>query len=67
MKTKTVEYFVDLMPGWQDFTNGNPYMATSLNPCRATDGCVRLRVLVELPCIGGSADVSETITATVDK
>lgn len=61
MKTKKVEYYVDLYPGWQD---------SGCLPCMAPDPCGepiaggrRVRVVVELPCIGGKEAVTETYHA----
>jgi hypothetical protein len=66
MTTKKVEYYVDLAPGWQDW-DYNPYlMATRVVPPTLLPGNIRVRVVVELPCIDGTALASETITAQVD-
>ena len=61
MTTKKIEYFVDLYPNWQDFDNC-PCMATTL--CGSPPiGGKRVRVIVELPCIGGKQSVTETYYA----
>lgn len=71
--TKTVEYFVDLMPGWQleygksDGRGGTvkPHLFNDINTpwdWKPT-GAVRVRVLIELPCVGDykpDADVAAT-------
>ena len=64
MKTKTVELWCDLWPGWQDrdpvavFVNGLP-------PVEKPDGARRVKIIVELPCFGGSAEVDATVAAEV--
>jgi hypothetical protein len=66
MKTKTVEYYIDLSPGWQDWKDYQPYPCAATNvPSELLAGCVRVRVVVELPCVGGSALASETLNAEV--
>jgi hypothetical protein len=68
MTTKKVEYYVDLAPGWQDWSF-DPHLATARNgliPVILPPDNIRLKVVVELPCFGGTALASETVTAQVD-
>lgn len=58
MSTKKVEYYIDLYPGWQDH---------GASPCVMCEPCgvppflgKRIRVIVELPCIGGKAAITDT-------
>lgn len=65
MKTKTVTFYCDLYPGWQD----NPDPAIFLNKTVSSyknDGWTRVRVDVDLPCIGGSADVDMDVIAKTE-
>lgn len=64
--TKTVEYFVDLAPGWQDLQY-TPYMQPNSSLELLSPVCKRMRVLVELPCFGGSALTTETVTAKTEE
>lgn len=60
MKTKRVELYCDLYPGWQDAKP--PYVWTSIDP--PTDkppSFKRVKIWVDLPCFGGSADVDEVV------
>ena len=59
MKTKSVEYFVDLVPGWQD-NNCAPCLSPTVYGNLQT-GFKRIKIVVELPCFGGSLDITQTI------
>jgi hypothetical protein len=61
MKTKKVEYFVDLYPNWQDW-DCLPCMSNAPHG-EPPAGGRRVRVVVELPCIGGKDAVTETYHA----
>ena len=66
MKTKKLEYYADLAPGWQDMQYP-PYFMEKSNLGEKLEGYRRVRVIVELPCFGGSADVDGTVeTVTED-
>ena len=65
--TKRVEYFVDCFPNWQDggfppclFSIGQGSYLPELSP-----GTIRVRVIVDLPCVGGSALATDTLVAEV--
>lgn len=64
---KTVEFFADLYPGWQDAQH--PYVwlrqAADIGNAELPQGSRRVRVLVDLPQFGGSRDASETVRAEV--
>lgn len=55
MKTKAVDFFVDLYPGWQDVP-GIYLCASTLFGARSELGYRRIRITAELPCFGGSED-----------
>lgn len=55
MKMKTVTYYVDLWPGWQD-QEYLPCPTPPPAPAGLTQGCRRFKITVELPCFGGSAE-----------
>ena len=63
--TKTVEYFIDIGPGWQD-QQFEPFVQAQPMPT-LEPGWRRIRVLVELPCIGGAALADATVQATVEE
>ena len=63
MKTKQVEYYVDLYPGWQDWKE-KPWFFTNPNTERSP-GVRRYKLIVELPCFGGSEDVSGVVQGEV--
>ncbi len=67
--TKTVEYFIDIGPGWQDVQFAPwPWSAQGGNaPLDLPSGFRRIRVLVELPCIGGAALADATVQAKVEE
>lgn len=65
METKKISYYITLPSGWQDNDQFTPW----LNPvggmlCPLIEGEKRIKVVVELPCFGGSCDVSKTIEAS---
>ena len=66
IKTKRVTYYADFYPGWQDCQFA-PNLLSS--PCSAplTPGCRRIRIVVDLPCFGGSADAYETHLAIAEE
>jgi len=56
MKTKKVELFMDIYPGWQDAPE--PYLCAYSSPgmsVKALDA-KRIKITVELPIFGGKAD-----------
>lgn len=67
--TKTVIYYIDLIPGWQDYETLSPYACheSCIGSYPLTTGARRIRVEVVLPCFGGSADASETVTAKTEE
>jgi hypothetical protein len=60
MKTKIVELWCDLCPGWQDSNLLSVYTMTT-PPSEKPPGTKRVKIIVELPCFGGSADVDATV------
>lgn len=69
MKTKKLEYYVDLPDGWQDrfnnphFAGWTPYLC--LFPTwPLEEGSKRIKVIIHLPCFGGSCDASGTIESS---
>ena len=66
MQTKRVEYFVDCFPNWQD-SNIQPFFFTTNGNYlpELTEGSKRVRVIVDLPCVGGSALATDTLVAEV--
>ncbi len=65
MKTKTVTYYIDLYPGWQD-SNYEPYPVTTPG-AELSNGYRRVKVLVALPCFGGSAVITDVVRAPVEE
>lgn len=63
MTTKLVSYYVDLYPGWQDGIFLPSMCGAPLSNPFHSAGCRRVRVVVELPCFGGSAEAKETVRA----
>lgn len=66
MKTKTVTFYCDLYPGWQDNPDPAVLLHKTVNSYK-NEGWTRVRVEVELPCIGGSADVDINIGVKAEK
>lgn len=65
MKTKKISYYVTLPSGWQDNDQFFPWLTpTSGMLCPLIEGEKRIKVIVELPCFGGSCDVSAIIEAS---
>lgn len=71
MKTKTVEYWLDLHPNWHDPSNlayGMPFLqnqAPTFPKC--DDGVKRIKILVELPVWGDEIDLTVEATTSVEK
>lgn len=61
MKTKIVELWCDLWPGWQDSGAGVFLMNTP--PAEKMPNTKRIKVTVELPCFGGSAEQDSSVIA----
>ncbi len=61
MKTKRVEFYCDLYPGWQDGNNVSLTLYNDAYPIEKREGNKRIKVVVDLPCFGGSADVDATV------
>lgn len=55
MKTKKIELWVDIYPGWQDMAAPALFPTPSPNPYKL-EGSKRVKITVELPCFGGSAE-----------
>jgi hypothetical protein len=65
MKTKKISYYITLPNGWQDNNQFVPWLTpegTML--CPLIEDEKRVKVIVELPCFGGSCDVSEIVEAS---
>ena len=65
MTTKKVEYYITLPSGWQDNDQFCPWLnpvGTMLSPLLEDEK--RFKVIVELPCFGGSCDISGTVEAS---
>ena len=65
--TKIIEIFVDLKPGWQDDPADSLWFQNKSNLTEISVGWKRAKIVVELPCFGGSADVSINSTGKVDE
>lgn len=63
-RTKTLTYWVDLWPGWQDTPNPFVPLNQSPNQVKAA-GTRRAMITVEMPCYGGSADTDYVVQAKV--
>ncbi len=61
MKTKRVELYCDLHPGWQDDRTSWCALYTTPPDYDKREGNKRIKVIVDLPCFGGSADVDATV------
>jgi hypothetical protein len=62
MKTKTIELWCDIYPGWQDVPGYSVCLFQQPHGEKPT-GCKRIKVLVEMPCFGGSAELDTTVMA----
>lgn len=62
MKTKQVELWVDLWPGWQD--SAMDVFVMSQPPTEKYPGTKRIKIMVELPCFGGSEEVDHVVRST---
>ena len=65
MKTKTLTYYVDLMAGWQDMPF-QPCMSDTPMINNKIEGDKRVKVTVELPVFGGSADLDMSIDSVTE-
>lgn len=66
-KTKTCVYYADLAPGWQDWQGMQPFFTAacySLPELQPSN--VRVKVVVEFPCVGGSALAVQEIAGKVE-
>ncbi len=64
MKTKTVEFFIDIDPGWQDIAPEYGYLSACNKPNgQVCIGSKRVKIICELPCFGGSAEDGCTVQA----
>jgi hypothetical protein len=66
MRTRTVELFCELQPGWQDLATPAVYFSTFIAPRQPGDRTLRVKIIAELPHHGGSADVDATIASTTE-
>ena len=65
MKTKKISYYITLPSGWQDNNQFFPLLSPEGGMlCPLIEDEKRVKVVVELPCFGGSCDISETIEAS---
>lgn len=67
MKTKKVEFWCDLWPGWQDYSDCA--LSASTRPfvnSLSSDAHKRVKITVELPCIGGSAEETDAVVGRVE-
>lgn len=65
MKTKKVTYYADLLPGWHDDKMIVPFLSDEA-PTHKTEGTKRVKVIVELPVFGGSAEIDNTVEASTE-
>jgi len=65
MKTKTVEMWCDLWPGWQD-SNQDGICVFSRPLANKQHNTKRIKVIVELPCFGGSAEQDAVVVAKTE-
>jgi hypothetical protein len=66
MNAKTIDLYIDLWPGWQDRSNVADAIFINTRPADVlSEGMRRVRVTVELPCFGGSAEVTDVVRGTV--
>lgn len=49
MKTKIVELYADLYPGWHELTAGNRWVYASSQPGEKFADVLRVKITVELP------------------
>jgi len=62
MTTKKIEFWCDLCPGWQDSNPPSVWLNTTPNSHKLED-TKRIKVTVELPCFGGSAEGDGSVMA----
>ncbi len=71
MKTKTIEYWVDLNPNWHDPSNlehGIPFLSNQAPTFpKCGDGVKRIKILVELPVWGDEIDLTVAATTSVEQ
>ncbi len=64
MITKTVNFYVDLEPGWQDASTEYDFKSASNKVSGQVPlGWKRIKIVCELPCFGGSAEEGCAVTA----
>lgn len=65
MKTRRISLYGDLYPGWQDPTE--PCVFFNTTPmAQKPEGALRVKITVELPCIGGRADTDIALTGETE-
>lgn len=67
MITKPVEFYIDLWPGWQDQKDLYLVISQQNYLSQLTEGNRRIKVIVQLPCFGGSAAATDATTAKVEE
>ena len=71
MKTKTVEYWVELYPNWHDpsiLGYGMPILSNQAPTFpKCGDGVKRVKILVELPVWGEEVDLTVVATTSVEQ
>ncbi len=65
-KHKRVELYADLLPGWQDQEPPPVYPRATAHDSLIPLGHRRVRIVVELPVFGGSADLTDTVHGEVE-
>lgn len=63
MKTKKVEFYIDLWRGWQDSDHEHLYLQRNALYNKLPD-TKRVKVIVELPTFGGTAETDYTVEAS---
>ena len=61
MKTKTVELYADLYPGWHESPASTCSVWAQSNPSEKPDGYLRVKIVVELPEHSRPIQVDETV------
>ena len=62
MKTKTVELYADLYPGWHEVPSSTCSVWAYCNPTeKKPEGCLRVKIIVELPEHSRPLQVDETV------
>lgn len=65
MTTKKIELWCDLWPGWQD-SNPTVVFLSSTPPVDKMPNTKRIKVTVELPCFGGTAEQDGSVIAKTE-